>query len=93
MYYVLKALPINTAINRTTRTTVITTNKGDNSEETIDESQSDLIDLNRRIYFSLNTQQTSQNGFKLEQDSRKGVVIFFCISPIIPSRRRELLES
>ena len=74
MYYVLKALPINTATNRTT---VITTNKGDNSEETIDESQSDLIDLNRRIYFSLNTQQTSQNGFKLEQDSRKGVVIFF----------------
>jgi hypothetical protein len=90
MYYVLKALPINTATNRTT---VITTNKGDNSEETIDESQSDLIDLNRRIYFSLNTQQTSQNGFKLDQDSRKGVVIFFCISPIIPSRRRELLES
>ena len=77
MYYVLKALPINTAINRTTRTTVITTNKGDNSEETIDESQSDLIDLNRRIYFSLNTQQTGQNGFKLNQDSRKGVVIFF----------------
>ena len=77
MYYVLKALPINTATNRTTRTTVITTNKGDNSEETIDESQSDLIDLNRRRYFSLNTQQTSQNGFKLEQDSRKGVVIFF----------------
>ena len=77
MYYVLKALPINTATNRTTRTTVITTNKGDNSEETIDETQSDLIDLNRRRYFSLNTQQTSQNGFKLNQDSRKGVVIFF----------------
>ena len=77
MYYVLKALPINTVTNRTTRTTVITTNKGDNSEETIDESQSDLIDLNRRIYFSLNTQQTSQNGFKLNQNSRKGVVIFF----------------
>ena len=66
MYYVLKALPINTATNRTT---AITTNKGNNSEET--------IDLNRRIYFSLNTQQTSQNGFKLDQDSRKGVVIFF----------------
>lgn len=49
MYYVLKASPINTATNRTTRTTAITTNKGDNSEETIDESQSDLIDLNRRI--------------------------------------------
>ena len=81
MYYVLKALPINTATNRTTRTTVITTNKGDNSEETIDESQSDLIDLNRRIYFSLNTQQTSQNGFKLDQDSRKGVVIFFLYQP------------
>ena len=77
MYYVLKALPINTATNRTTRTTVITTNKGDNSEETIDASQSDLIDLNSRRYFSLNTQQTSQNGFKLNQDSRKGVVIFF----------------
>ena len=74
MYYVLKALPINTATNRTT---AITTNKGDNSEETIDESQSDLIDLNRRRYFSLNTQQTRQNGFKLDQDSRKGVVIFF----------------
>ena len=77
MYYVLKALPINTATNRTTRTTVITTNKGDNSEEIIDASQSDLIDLNSRRYFSLNTQQTSQNGFKLNQDSRKGVVIFF----------------
>ena len=42
---------------------------------------SDLIDSNRRereyIYFSLNTQQTSQNGFKLDKDSRKGVVIFF----------------
>lgn len=76
MYYVLKASPINTVTNRTTSTTAIN-NKCDNSEETIDESQSDLIDLNRRRYFSLNTQQTSQNGFKLDQGSRKGVVIFF----------------